>query len=48
MVEDNFNEEYEDDLLINYGIVSILPIEYDWVSEVLEMEEECAQDEAEN
>lgn len=32
MVEENFNKGNEDDLQINYGIVSVLPTEYDRVS----------------
>lgn len=34
MVDDNFDSRYEDDLLINYNIVSMLPAEYDRVSNV--------------
>lgn len=48
MVEDNFDVESEDDLLIKCGIVSVLPAEYDRVSEVLETEEGCIQDEVAN
>lgn len=48
MVEDNFDTEYENDLLINNGIVSVLLAKYDSVSEVSETEEDYIQDKAEN
>lgn len=48
MVEDNFREESEDDLQINYGIVSVLPVEYDRVSEVSEVEEDFIPNEVIN
>ena len=48
MVKDNFDEESEDDLQINYGIVSVLPAEYGRVSEVSEVEENFVQDQDDN
>lgn len=44
MVDDNFDNESEDDFQINCNIVSIIPIEYDRVSEVFEAEENYIQD----
>ena len=44
MVEDNFSGESEDDLQINCGIISIISVEYDRVSEVSEVEEYFLQD----
>lgn len=48
IVEDNFDTKSKDDILIAYGIVSVLPAEYDCVSEVSETDEDYIQDEAEN
>ena len=48
MVEDNFDTESEDDLQINYGIVYVMPAEYDIVSDVSKNEEDYIQDEAAN
>lgn len=44
MFEDNFNGELKGDLQINYGIAQVLPVEYDRVSEVSEVEEYFLQD----
>ena len=40
--------DYGEDFIINYGIVSILPIEFDRVSEVSENEDDFTFDEADN
>lgn len=48
MVDDNFDNESEDDFQINCNIVSIIPMEYDRVSEVFELEENYIQDEVAN
>lgn len=48
MVEDNFDKESEDDLQINCGIISVPPVEYDRLSEVLEAEEDFVQHQEDN
>lgn len=48
MVNDNFDDKFEDDLQINCGIVSILLAKYDRVLEVYDTEGDDIQDEAPN
>ena len=42
------DDDYGEDFIINYGIVSILPAEYDRVSKVSENEEDFTFDEADD
>lgn len=44
MVSDNFEDSSEDDLIIYCNIVSILPIEYDYIFEVSENEDGVASE----
>lgn len=48
MVEDNFDDESEDELQINCGIILVPPVEYNMVYKVSEVEEDFLQDEADN
>lgn len=43
--DENNDEIYGDDFIVNYGIVSMLPAEYYMVSEVSEIEEDFMPDE---
>lgn len=36
MYEENNDDIYDDDFVVNYGIVSVLPVEYNMLSEVSE------------
>lgn len=45
MYDETNDDIYGDDFLVNCGIVSVLSIEYDIVSEVSEMEEDFMPDE---
>ena len=45
-IYDNTNDDtYGEDFIVNYGIVSVLPVEYDMVSEVSEIEDDFIPDE---
>src|ERR1044072_4293331 len=47
MLTDNFDSESEDDLHIICNVVSILPAEYDMISEIMEEEDYSSTKEAE-
>lgn len=48
MVEDNLDTRCEDDMIINYDVVSMLPVAYDHVSEVFAPEEDFVNDKVAN
>ena len=45
MYDETNDDIYGDDFIVNCGIVSVLPAEYDMVSEVSETEEDFVPDE---
>lgn len=47
MYDENNDDTYDDNFSVNYDIVSVLPAEYDMVSEVSETEVDFVPDETE-